>query len=91
MCLAVYVAIEYALPVRLVGGSRPSEGRLEVKASAVWSTICSRYFSTAAGSVACRQLGYYGVKSIVSGDSGFGPGTYTHLYIHTPVHTHVFM
>ncbi|KAK7106900.1 hypothetical protein V1264_014924 [Littorina saxatilis] len=44
--------------VRLVGGSRASEGRLEVFEADQWGTICDRNFSYSDAIVACKMLGY---------------------------------
>ena len=61
------------MPVQLVNGSWPGEGRLEVKVSAVFGTICDSGFSSRAANVACRQLGYFGASAVLD-DSYFGPG-----------------
>ena len=66
-------ATNFTLPIRLVDGNWTGEGRLEVKASAVYGTICDRGFSTRAANVACRQLGYYGASSVFD-NSYFGSG-----------------
>ena len=54
----------YQLQVRLVGGSYPSQGRVEVYCNGQWGTICNRggFGSTAAMTV-CRQLGYAEARS----------------------------
>ncbi len=44
---------------RLVNGSVPNEGRLEVCHNLVWGTICDDYWTTDDATVACREhLGY---------------------------------
>ena len=44
--------------VRLVGGSAPSEGFVEVNLGGAWGAVCSNgYFNSAAATVVCRQLG----------------------------------
>jgi hypothetical protein len=63
----------FTLPVRLVNGSNAAEGRVEVRASTVWGTICASGFDTREASVVCRQLGYYGAVEVFS-NSEFGPG-----------------
>ena len=44
--------------LRLVGGSQPNSGRLEVFHNNQWGVICFDSFRAAEGHVACRQLGY---------------------------------
>ena len=44
--------------VRLVGGTVPSQGRVEVCLSQVWGTVTDDGFSTVDARVVCRQLGY---------------------------------
>ena len=46
--------------VRLVGGSNPLEGRLEMCYFNQWGTICSSNMTSQVAQVACRQLGYAG-------------------------------
>ena len=51
--------------LRLVGGSSVNEGRLEVYRFGRWGTVCSHQFDARDADVACRELGYYGVESIL--------------------------
>lgn len=44
--------------IRLVDGSGPSNGRLEVQYKGIWGTVCDDYFNNFAAKVVCRQLGY---------------------------------
>ena len=44
--------------VRLVGGSVPHEGRVEICYSNQWGTVCDNYFTSTDARVVCRQLGY---------------------------------
>ena len=48
--------------MRLVGGSNPLEGRLEVCFYNQWGTMCSNgsMWTSNEAIVACRQLGYAG-------------------------------
>ena len=46
--------------IRLVGGARPHEGRVEICKSNVWGTVCDDFWDTPDASVACRQLGFSG-------------------------------
>lgn len=46
--------------LRLVGGKKTSEGRIEVKHNGIWGSICTRNFSLSEAVVVCRSLGYNG-------------------------------
>ena len=44
--------------VRLIGGSGPHEGRLEIFHNGYWGTVCDDYFRNPAAEVVCRMLGF---------------------------------
>ena len=48
--------------VRLIGGSNPLEGRVEVCYYNQWGTVCDGMWGTEEAMVVCRQLGYTGTR-----------------------------
>lgn len=54
--------------IRLVNGSVPHIGRIEICWNETWGTICSRLWSPFDANVACRQLGYapMGIQHVYS-------------------------
>ena len=44
--------------VRLVGGSGPHEGRVEVCFNSQWGRVCPNLWDNNDATVVCRQLGY---------------------------------
>ena len=44
--------------IRLIGGSRASEGRVEICLNNTWGTVCDDGWTDVDASVVCRQLGY---------------------------------
>ena len=56
-----------SIPVRLVGGTFPWKGRLEVLQNGNWTSVCvnqSMSFGENNAKVVCEQLGYQGLSSI---------------------------
>ena len=51
--------------VRLVGGSGPHEGTVEVCVNEAWGAICSNSWSSFDAKVVCRQLGYTSIGLIL--------------------------
>lgn len=63
--------------LRLVGGPKPSEGRVEIFYNGEWGTVCGRDADIYVGVVVCRQLGYREVLRVSSISSMYGTGTGT--------------
>lgn len=69
----VCVAVEETL-VRLVNGSGPHEGRVEVFHERRWGTVCDDVWDKKDGDVVCRMLGYRGAVEVHK-TARFGQGT----------------
>lgn len=69
--------------VRLVGGSTPNEGRVQVRYKGVWGSILikknSRYYLNEAHNVICRMLGYKKVNIKWKVPNSVGPRLLTGL------------
>lgn len=70
------------LPIRLAGGERPREGRVELMFNGTWGTVCGKGWGWTAAHVACRSLGFGGVESLSTSSEygrGFGPVWLSHV------------
>uniref|UniRef100_A0A7N5KLX5 Scavenger receptor class A member 5 n=1 Tax=Ailuropoda melanoleuca TaxID=9646 RepID=A0A7N5KLX5_AILME len=63
-----------AVMVRLVNGSGPHEGRVEVYHERRWGTVCDDGWDKKDGDVVCRMLGFRGVEEVYR-TARFGQGT----------------
>ncbi|XP_019639824.1 PREDICTED: deleted in malignant brain tumors 1 protein-like, partial [Branchiostoma belcheri] len=73
ICLIIYLDTSR---IRLIGGSGPNEGRVEVRSedSVNWGTVCHNQFDMKDADVICRMLGYPNATQ-VRNDAYFGQGT----------------
>ncbi|XP_050407264.1 deleted in malignant brain tumors 1 protein [Patella vulgata] len=69
------VTCGFTYAIRLVGGSGPHEGRVEVYYHNRWGTVCSNSWSSNDASVVCRELGFSSVGAIARTGAYFGQGT----------------
>ena len=66
--------------MRLVGGSGPHAGHVEVLHYGAWGTVCSYDWDLHDATVVCRQLGYgRAVAALVNYGGGSGPIWYAYV------------
>jgi deleted-in-malignant-brain-tumors protein 1 len=53
-------------PVRLVGGTRSNEGRVEIYYNGEWGTICDDHWTLVEAGIVCRELGFPGAQYALS-------------------------
>jgi len=69
----VYSVCLCAGDIRLVGGSDPSEGRVELFYEGEWGRVLRLFKFAATAHVACRQAGYPYSEGLQSFGQGSGP------------------
>ena len=68
--------------IRLVGGTNPLEGRVEIYYFGVWGNVCGYYWDFADATVVCHQLGYLravGAPRSAAFGAGSGPYWYSNV------------
>ena len=66
----------HSLKTRLIGGIRPSEGRVEVLINSTWGTVCDHGWDMLDANAVCKMLGYYGALNATNAayfGEGIGP------------------
>nr|XP_022333493.1 deleted in malignant brain tumors 1 protein-like [Crassostrea virginica] len=61
--------------IRLVGGRKASEGRIEWLHNGIWGSVCSQNFSDSEAEVLCRSLGFLSGNATVHRGGTFGHTT----------------
>ncbi|XP_041463878.1 neurotrypsin-like [Lytechinus variegatus] len=71
---AVYCFDDLRAQIRLVDGSTPNEGRVEIYYSGQWGTVCDDGWDDNDAQIVCRQLGYSG-SAVARGEAYYGQGS----------------
>ena len=67
------------LGIRLLGGSGPHEGRVEVYCNDTWGTVCDDDWNLQDATVVCHQLGYINATAALGFGAGSGPILFSEL------------
>ncbi|XP_033747656.1 deleted in malignant brain tumors 1 protein-like [Pecten maximus] len=71
--ISKFICEKTAIKARLVNGSTPDEGRVEIYHGGHWGTICADNFYEDEAQTVCNALGYS--SGIPTGEAHFGKGT----------------
>ena len=58
-----------------MGGTAPTEGRVEVCVNNNWGTVCDDGWTAVDAGVACMQAGFSSENAVAISSAGFGQGT----------------
>ena len=84
-----FIGTVVTLPVRLVNGNGPNEGRVEVYYNRTWGSVCDTNWDLVDATVVCKMLGY--VRAIAAPTGNMYSGNFTGKVKYFLIHMHVFM
>lgn len=71
----VFLGTLVTLPVRIVNGNSPNEGRVEVYYNSSWGSVCDTNWDLSDANVVCKMLGY--VRAIAAPTGNMYSGNFT--------------